>query len=217
MSYPFSQPDHPDTCIRTASGRLLDLAAPSPDDVLLTDIAQALARLERYTGHCPLHPTVAQHSLAVEHIATYLLPEKVTQADMATVRRAALMHDAQEAYVTDLSAPAKRALRLRRDGGQRVVNVYDDMEDRLAAVIRAKFDSEPGDWQPLIHLADQFAWAYESAWDGWAKHLADELPTWLKYSPYVARCYGLARMPHDDGGHASFLRRANALGLFRNA
>jgi hypothetical protein len=60
------------TAIRVASGRLVDLLDMRPEDVLLSDIAAGLAHQERFTGHSPLHPTVAQHSLAVEHIAADL-------------------------------------------------------------------------------------------------------------------------------------------------
>src|SRR3954464_11989020 len=106
MSWPHSDAAHPATAIRTASGRLVDLAAFRPEDVLLSDIATSLAHQDRYTGHCPLHPTVAQHSLAVEHIALYLLPDEMAvdtdpQAAALQLSRAALMHDAEEAYTSD--------------------------------------------------------------------------------------------------------------------
>lgn len=223
-TYPHSDAAHPATAIRTASGRLVDLADFRVEDVLLSDIVTSLAHQDRYTGHCPLHPTVAQHSLAVEHIALYLMPDEmdplVDRADAEQhLSRAALMHDAEEAYTSDLSAPMKRALRQGRHGP--VLSRFDIFSERIAGVIERHFECAPIGWESLIHQADVLAWQYESAWAGWSPSAARELPAWLKHDLYIARCYGLTSyasslvLPSDspDGGEAAFLCRAAALGM----
>jgi hypothetical protein len=66
----------------------------------LKDIAHHLAQINRFTGACSRPYSVAEHSMLVERIG---------QARAATpfVRLALLMHDAHEAFTTDLSSPAK--------------------------------------------------------------------------------------------------------------
>lgn len=221
MSWPHSDAAHPVTAIRTASGRLVDLAAFRPEDALLADIATSLAHQDRYTGHCPLHPTVAQHSLAVEHIALCLMPDELGDIDPQTamwqLSRAALMHDAEEAYTSDLSAPMKRALRL---ASIPPVSDFDLVAADIDLAIARRFDCSPAGWEGLIHQADVLAWQYESSYGGWSPSAARALPSWLWFDLYVQRCYS----PHSwgsaasgDGGEAAFLRRAAALGLSDNA
>ena len=209
------------TAIRVASGRLVDLLDMRPEDVLLSDIAAGLAHQERFTGHCPLHPTVAQHSLAVEHIArdlTYrrdLLRSKYhSTEEHKAIGRAALMHDAAEAYVSDVSSPAKRAL--RRIDDSLPSSTFDDLEEQIQVeAIEERFDCAPGDWAELIKEADDLAYLYESKYADWGEP-DRELPDWLKRDLYVARCYGEHPQSGEflvDGGEAAFLRRAAALGM----
>lgn len=204
------------TSIRLASGLLLDLAAPDPSKIQLYDIARSLSRLERFTGHCPLHPTVAQHSLAVECIAGELLcatedfpralafPPDCDPARLArAVRRAALMHDAHEAYVSDVSAPAKRAMRGTWVGA----SDYDHLEARMEAAVAERFNcAAPEGLADLVHQADVLAYEYESGWGGWG---TARVPTWVRFSPYVKRCYQRSVV----ASAATFSRRARALGV----
>lgn len=211
------------TAIRVASGRLVDLLAFKPEDVLLSDIAHSLARQERFTGHCPLRPTIAQHSLAVASITDTLMARVPLAHDVA-VLRAALMHDAAEAYVSDLSTPMKRALRVEENasygyGGEH--SCFDDIETGVQVAINARFqcclgnDKLPYQYgsraeaqaRRLIGEADKLAYQYESAYDNWNGD-ATELPAWLRRSTYIVACYA-----HEDGGEAAFLRRAHALGM----
>lgn len=187
------------TCIRVASGALVDLAALRPEDILLSDIAASLAHQERFTGHCPLRPTVAQHSLAVERIAAELFDGDAPLA----LRRASLMHDAAEAYVSDVSAPAKRAMR-QKSGLDR--SAFDWIEFDCALAVARRFDCTPAGWESIIHEADMLAYAYEMSWDGWGEPEGGPPPVWV--APLVRICY----LP-SDGGEAEFLYRALALGM----
>lgn len=89
------------TWIETRSGQKFDLANPDKNDVRLDDIAYALSRICRFNGHCVRHYSVAEHCIimslglgGISHRLALL----------------ALLHDAHEAYVGDISAPMKQAL-----------------------------------------------------------------------------------------------------------
>ncbi len=84
--------------IQTYSGRSFYLLDPSPEDVDIADVAHALANLCRYTGHCLDFYSVAQHCVHVSEICD---PNHALDG---------LLHDAAEAYVTDLSTPLKSVL-----------------------------------------------------------------------------------------------------------
>lgn len=99
------------TSIRTASGITFDLFHPKAEDVRIADIAHALARLTRYTGHgrAGMHFSVAEHSVRVCRYAMRAVTSDRT--DAREWHWAALMHDAHEAYVGDVTSPLKRAMR----------------------------------------------------------------------------------------------------------
>lgn len=88
------------TWIQTYTGQPFDLVDPQPEMVHLEDIAHALAHLCRYTGHVVQHYSVAQHSALASRVA----PDEVD------LKFQALMHDAAEAYVGDVSKPMKMVL-----------------------------------------------------------------------------------------------------------
>lgn len=84
--------------IETHRGRRFDLRNPVFDS---NDIAHALGNMCRFGGHCRQFYSVAEHSLLVASLVSHL-----TLGDPFE----ALMHDAHEAYVTDLPAPWKAVL-----------------------------------------------------------------------------------------------------------
>lgn len=67
-----------------------------PDEIVIEDIAHALSLICRFTGHCREFYSVAQHCC----LAASYAPEGY--------RLWALLHDASEAYLTDISRPVKR-------------------------------------------------------------------------------------------------------------
>jgi len=85
--------------IETLNGTAFDLMNPKPAMFDIEEIATALSRLCRYVGHLPVHYSVAQHCV---HVAM-LLP--------SAYRRAALLHDVEEAYLGDWTSPLKRLIR----------------------------------------------------------------------------------------------------------
>jgi hypothetical protein len=92
----------------TASGRDYVLGGPAAtlgNAPEIKDIAHHLAQINRFTGACSRPYSVAEHSLLVERIGASLDASPVT-------RLALLLHDAHEAYTSDLASPAKHAVGL---------------------------------------------------------------------------------------------------------
>ena len=124
----------PDTAARVwqrmLSGRRLDLLDPSPLDIEIADIAHGLARVARWNGQTNgAHIfSVAQHTLLVEAV----MREQNPRVD-ASLRLAALLHDAPEYVIGDMISPFKAVL-----GGD-----YKAVEKRLLAAIHIRFGLPP--------------------------------------------------------------------------
>lgn len=102
--------------ILTHTGIHFDLVDPQPDMIDERDIAHALAHLCRFTGHTSRFHSVAEHSMGVAHHVD------------GKHKLEALLHDASEAYLGDVSLPLKSLL-----------PDYRKIEDRVDAVIRERF------------------------------------------------------------------------------
>lgn len=83
--------------IETSQGIKFNFLDPSPDEINIKDIAFALANQCRFNGHVPFF-SVAEHSVAV---AARLPPR---------LQLAGLLHDAAEAYLSDIPSPIKQHL-----------------------------------------------------------------------------------------------------------
>lgn len=120
--------------IMTASGEDFWFLNPSLETIKIEDIASALSKICRYTGHCRHFYSVAQHSVIVSH----LVPEEQALEG--------LLHDASEAYLGDMSAPLKRKL-----------PEYQAIEEVVESAIAAKFglmyNIELG-WPSAVKKAD---------------------------------------------------------------
>lgn len=88
----------------TYTGRRVDLPLPGAGQVTIADVAAHLARIPRFCGATQYPWCVAAHSL---HCAS------LAEADGAPpeAQLAALLHDAHEAYLNDISSPVKAAVR----------------------------------------------------------------------------------------------------------
>ena len=118
----------PEPEIQTFSGRRINPFAPNPQQIVIDDIAQALANQCRFGGHCRTFYSVAQHSC--------LLTDLVAAADGdETDQLWALLHDAAEAYLVDLPHPLKH----RSELGER----FREIEIPLQAVILKRFGLPP--------------------------------------------------------------------------
>ena len=82
--------------ILTSTGKHFDLFEPQTDMIDPRDISHALAHLCRFNGHTREFYSVAQHSCIVAE----LVPEEH--------KLVALLHDAPEAYLGDMTRPLKQ-------------------------------------------------------------------------------------------------------------
>lgn len=104
--------------IATYTGKKVCPLDPRVDDIDIRDIAHALSHVCRFSGHVTDFYSVAQHSVLAAHYA----PEDL--------KLAALLHDASEAYICDMSRPVKHDPRMA---------AYREAEHRLMGVIEEKF------------------------------------------------------------------------------
>lgn len=136
------------TYILTHTGKHFRFSHPE-ESVCSEDIAHALARLCRFTGHTNQFYSVAQHSVLVSRL---VVPEH---------RLAALLHDASEAYLGDVSMPLKSLL-----------PEYRQIERRVQGAIMAHFGLPP-ELPPEVKYADMQMLALERS-----KLMPEDLTPW---------------------------------------
>lgn len=91
------------TLMRCFSGGDVNLALPSPAAIRIRDIAHHLACINRFSGAAPIPYNVAQHSCVVARIVEQLHAEPLIVLQ-------ALLHDAHEAFTSDVPTPTQAAL-----------------------------------------------------------------------------------------------------------
>lgn len=124
QTLPLAPPTHEaerGPCCLTHSGAWFYPDDPRPEEITVLDIAHALSHQCRYNGHCPEFYSVAQHAVYCADAAAALGLDETVQFE-------ALMHDAAEAYVSDLPRPVKALL-----------PGYYALEDRVLRAIAAKY------------------------------------------------------------------------------
>jgi len=112
-----------------------------PDQIVLKDVARSLSKTQRFNGHLDFDWSILQHS--------FLVADIVTKFDRS-LRRAALLHDAAEAYCCDLVQPIKA--------------LVPEYKDRVEAPIMRAFERKysVSFCHRLIKQADLCACWYEA-------------------------------------------------------
>jgi len=126
--------------IQTSSGSWYNFQEPEKVDIEIVDIAAALSRICRFNGQLRDEIdiyTVAQHSVE----CSYLVPDEYAFQ--------ALMHDAHEAYVGDVTSPFKQLL-----------NDYKHYEKLAEAAVHKRFGL-PMQLHPCVKEADMIMLATE--------------------------------------------------------
>lgn len=111
--------------IRTYTGRKFYPMDPQPDAIDIKDIAHALSLVCRGNGHVNRFFSVAQHCINCAM-------EAEARGCSQRVILACLIHDASEAYMSDVPRPFKQFLR-----------EYLAQEERLLEVVYGKFLGTP--------------------------------------------------------------------------
>ncbi len=120
--------------IETVSGKEFHFLDPKPEDIEIEDIAYSLANQCRFTGHVPFY-SVAEHSL--------LVSAQFADSGDKQLMLAALLHDASEAYLSDIASPIKQFL-----------PEYTKMEDKLQTAIYNKFNVDYNKYAVAVKQAD---------------------------------------------------------------
>ena len=116
--------------ITTLSGKHFNYLDIQQDAITIEDIANALSNICRFAGHLPYFYSVGQHSV----LTSIIVPQEFALE--------ALLHDAAEAYLTDIPAPLKSLL-----------PDYRAVEDEVDDAIRQKFNL-PREQHPAVKYAD---------------------------------------------------------------
>ena len=132
--------------IQTFSGRSVTPLDGHTDDVCLLDIAHSLGLKCRYNGHVAWPYSVADHSVRVSRLLT----------GDRELKLAGLLHDAAEAYLTDVARPLKAGLYFAMPSapsGEWAVP-FKEVEEALLRVIfqhfRLPWPDEAG-WAAIKH------------------------------------------------------------------
>jgi uncharacterized protein len=110
---------HVSNSILTYTGKRFWPLAPLAEEVDIRDIAHSLSQQCRFTGHTRSFYSVAQHSV--------LVADECRDGDKLW----GLLHDATEAYVSDIASPVKRQLPF-----------YKELELKLHLAIAQRFGLE---------------------------------------------------------------------------
>ena len=87
-----------DIWIQTVSSKRVNLPIPKMEQIDIEDIAYSLSMKCRFNGHTNRFYSVAEHSIRVSELVIIRL------------KLAALLHDANEAYLPDIPRPVKELL-----------------------------------------------------------------------------------------------------------
>lgn len=120
--------------IITYTGEAIEPLSPDPERIHVEDIAHSLANQCRFTGHVRSFYSTAQHSVLV----SLLVPSEYAIWG--------LLHDASEAYVSDIASPVKR----HPDFG----TYYNIAEERLELAVAERFNL-PWPMPKEIKIADK--------------------------------------------------------------
>jgi 5'-deoxynucleotidase YfbR-like HD superfamily hydrolase len=135
--------------LETVSGRKIDITDPDPAMIDISDIAWALSRMPRFNGHSIpyISYSVAQHSIQV-------MKELAPHGER--IQLLGLLHDAAEAYITDMPSPVKHIPEIHA--------VIKKLEDRIMHTIyqSLKIDPPTEEEEQIIKLADKTQQAVEA-------------------------------------------------------
>jgi hypothetical protein len=101
----------------TFTGKLFDPINPNPNSLEIKDIAHSLSLICRCNGHSKIFYSVGMHSIFCCH-------EAIKRGLSNEIILGCLLHDASEAYLSDVTRPIKKHL-----------DYYLDVEDNLQHTI----------------------------------------------------------------------------------
>lgn len=141
----------PNAVICTYSGIAFDVLNPEPKMIVPLDIAAALSKTPRFSGHTHTFYSVAEHCVRMSQLE--FMPKDL--------RLYALLHDAAEAYILDVPTPLKEKLPF-----------YRTAEKNILACIFERFGLDPTYYPPEISRGDEYMLSWEH------HRLMPDVPWW---------------------------------------
>lgn len=129
-----------DLFITTASGAEVSLLDPHPGQIRLQDIVHALSRIPRFNGHTIVGQpySVAQHSVNVAFEVQRIAEQEMGKGHAPErLLRAALFHDAHEAFVGDVPSPIKWAM--QQINGPTTMSAFDQINLLFEQAVATRF------------------------------------------------------------------------------
>ncbi len=114
--------------IQTYTGEKFYPTDPDSEEVCIFDIAHALSNTCRFSGHCEIFYSVAQHCV----LGSYHCDDALWF----------LLHDAAEAYLVDLPRPIKKCF-----------PVFEELENKILEAIAEKFNLDYP-FPDCVHVTD---------------------------------------------------------------
>lgn len=155
-----------DNCfiITNPSRTRFHLYGDDPNEIKIVDIAQAISKQVRFTGHLigDAWYSCAEHCLLTSAIVAELGGSRKDQL-------AALMHDTPEAYLADIAAPFKRE-----------IGKYYEKEALVWKRIAAKYDID----ETLPEIVKEADWLALFVEAHYCVATAEEMKTWIGYDKY---------------------------------
>lgn len=190
----------PKKWIHTVTGRKFYVDEPVFD---IREIGHALSMQCRFTGHTPKFYSVAEHSVMVSRLCFEIADCQRTEDGLQDIADAAyegLMHDAHEAYFSDLATPWKA-----------MVPDYKSVENRLEAAMRKQFGLS-STISTGVKLADWYALFIEAA-EFFPPGTTDDWPVPSddfreKVVPIIASRYFAPRAMNPSDASRAFIARA---------
>lgn len=159
--------------ITTYSGRKFIITQATADDIFIEDIAHQLSNICRFAGAVKTFYSVAEHCC---RLCLIVPPEAEAKLD-------ALLHDAAEAYLTDLPSLIKRSL-----------PKYMMMENKLRGLIYLKYGAVKNDstkgYEDIL-TATEIRDLMNVRHNDWFPQVAPLTATIIPWSPQLAEVFYL--------------------------
>jgi 5'-deoxynucleotidase YfbR-like HD superfamily hydrolase len=173
---------------------------PQPEDIRLEDVAHALSRLCRFTGHVEHFYPVSAHCVAVLTVVSSL-------TDDLNTRKWALLHDTAEAFIGDMSAPIK---------SHPSMEPFRRLEAKVMEAVATRFGLE-GPEPELVKKVDTIICRLEA--EALFKTVHTDFPDFRTVDPAIAAKMDRQLTVHDfqhwnsHTAELEFLRRCRLLGI----
>lgn len=183
------------------SGARLDILAPQIDRIHVSDLAEGLAKINRWVGATVAPYSVAQHSL--------LVAAQMYQEDGPHAALYGLLHDAHEALIGDISTPAEQALEMILTGAADAIAA---MKERIDRIIHVRLDL---DWPMPVPIRNGFNISHARVAATEARDLMSGCDDLIRATPLKKKIVPFTNWTRADAEWRTMLGRYAALAGLR--